>query len=285
MAQRAALEQLREEEDIAAAAAARAAGRRRSSGGGSVERAGATAPSSSARMFRHSAPGSVAPEAPLGGGDGSIHAGNTTLSSAPTPAAVAAGRRRRRRQHALAVSSAAGPFDPLAAARARLASAALAVTPTDLLDLGSVWPLLSTLANAFNMTYAGMSLLLGEAAVGGSGRLLLGIAAGLDWLAIIQYAKFDGNFHLFGRTLGISGPMIAANVVGAVPVFLAFATAGTVLFGRFNERFDGVHSAAIALFAVANGDIVRETFQVVFTYTSSWAWGALSQGERREQIK
>ena len=124
-----------------------------------------------------------------------------------------------------------------------------------------------------------MSMYLGEAAVPGNGRLLLGLAGALDWLLIIQYFKFNGDFFLFGRTLGLSGPMIGANVVGAVPVFLAFATSGCVLFGHLNERFDGVQNAALSLFAVANGDVVRETFQVVFTYQNSYLGGAVSQGE------
>jgi hypothetical protein len=127
-----------------------------------------------------------------------------------------------------------------------------------------------------------------HSAAGGGGppplaaRSALAAAAALEWVGLLQYFKFDGNYYLLGRTLGISAPMMAWNAAGAVPLFLSFATAGVVLFGAGNERFDGLPAAAVTLFAVANGDVVRETSQVALAAEGgNWAWGAVSQGERR----
>lgn len=166
---------------------------------------------------------------------------------------------------------------PLLRAVHRLRHESRHVTVRQLLTLVEPWWLLSTLANTCNIAYAALVLAYGEAAVPGGGRLLLALAAAFDWLTMIQYLKFNGNYYLFVRTLLTSAPSIGRNIIGALPIYFTFVCVAVVAFGSLTERFDGFPWGAIAFFAVANGDVVRETFQMSLYYQPSWPLQALAQ--------
>ena len=213
----------------------------------------------------------------------SLALGSTALISVPAVVPrvavppVAPQQPQRKQTHAAVV-----PRDetPLGAATRRTLEAARRVSPLLLFDaLGATpWPLIATVANALCVAFACWTFAVGEVA-GYGGRAVLSIGTGLLWISLLQYFKFDGNYYLLGRTLSLSAPMMAWTVLGAIPVYLAFATSACVLFGGINERFDGLPRSAISLFAIANGDVVRETFIVSLAYEPNWIWGAVSQSE------
>jgi len=162
---------------------------------------------------------------------------------------------------------------PLMRSVHRLRHAARHVKPRNLLSLVEPWWALSTVANVFNFVYAALSLVYGEAAVPGAGRVFLACAVALDWLTLLQYFKYNGNYYLLVRTFRTSAPAILRNVAGSLPIFGVFAICGMLLFGGVTERFDGLPFSSITLFAVANGDIVRETFQTTYYWQVAGSFG------------
>lgn len=166
---------------------------------------------------------------------------------------------------------------PLLQSIQRLRHAARHVRHRHLLTLGSFWGMLSTIANICNVVYAVMSLSLGEAAVPGAGRIFLATAVFLDWVTLLQYFRYNGNYFLCLRTFKLSGPEIFRTMVGTVPIFIAFACFATATFGSLTERFDGIAWSCITFFAVANGDIVRESFQMSLYGETTWFGQAVAQ--------
>jgi hypothetical protein len=181
------------------------------------------------------------------------------------------------RSHADANTSAQSASVPLLRSIHRIRHAARHVRHRHLLALASPWPVISTIANVFNVVYALLSLYLGEAAVPGEGKVLLGLAAALEWFALCQYLKYNGNYYLMVRTFLLAYPYIAKNILGALPVYMAFTVFGCLAFGSMTERFDGISWSSITFFAVANGDVVRETFQSSMYYEEGWALRLMAQ--------
>lgn len=149
--------------------------------------------------------------------------------------------------------------------------------PDHLLALLDPFFLVSTVANVCNVVYSCWSLIEGSASISTAGHVMLGLAAALDWMTLVQYLKYNGNYYLLQRTFATSAPAILRNVAGILPIFALYGLIATVIFGSLTERFDGLPWSAITLFAVANGDIMRETFQMSLYYEVGWFFRALAQ--------
>lgn len=158
-----------------------------------------------------------------------------------------------------------------------LRHAARHLLPGHLLALVDPFFLVSTVANVCNVVYSCSALIVGTAAIPNAGRLVLGLAVALDWITLVAYLKYNGNYYLLQRTFATSAPAILRNVAGSLPIFAVFALLGMTLFGTLTERFDGLPWSSITLFAVANGDVVRETFQMSLYYQVGFFFKALAQ--------
>jgi hypothetical protein len=106
---------------------------------------------------------------------------------------------------------------------------------------------------------------------------LLALGAALEWAALAQYVRHHGSLSLFERAFAAALPSVGRNLLATIPVFAAFVVAGTMLFGDQTERFSTLPWSSIALFAVANGDVVRETMQVTMQYQAGAALRLLAQ--------
>lgn len=51
---------------------------------------------------------------------------------------------------------------------------------------------------------------------------------------------------------------------GCFPVFLGYAMVGTILFGSYADNFATLDSSFVTLFSVMNGDIIDDTFALIF---------------------
>ena len=80
---------------------------------------------------------------------------------------------------------------PLLESVHRLRHAARHLKPGDLLCLLDPWFFLSTAANVCNIVYACESLILGEASVPDAGKVLLGLAAALDWVTLLTVLQIQ----------------------------------------------------------------------------------------------
>ena len=58
---------------------------------------------------------------------------------------------------------------------------------------------------------------------------------------------------------------------------MAFVMFGTAVFGTYATRFDGTVQSAITLFAVLNGDVMRESFLMAGTNEPDLGYATLSQ--------
>jgi mucolipin 3 len=54
-------------------------------------------------------------------------------------------------------------------------------------------------------------------------------------------------------------------LVGVLPLFVGYVVFGATMFGANVPRFQGIAATATTLFAIANGDEIRVTFDAVMT--------------------
>jgi hypothetical protein len=148
----------------------------------------------------------------------------------------------------------------------RLKSAAALVTPARTTSLLSPWLIISFLGESFLVLYSVWCLVVGEVAIPDEVNQLLAFGAALEWAALAKYVRHHGSLSLFERAFASAIPSVLRNFAATIPIFLSFATLVTMLFGDLTERFDGVIWSSISLFAVSNGDVIRETFQVSVQY-------------------
>jgi hypothetical protein len=164
------------------------------------------------------------------------------------------------------------PADRLLRAQQVVRAAALPVTHAHAVALISPWLVVSVLGESLNIIYACWCLAVGEVAVPDGGDLVLAVGAALEWAALAKYVRHHGTLSIFERAFAKALPSVLRNFLATVPIFVGFVVGGTMLMGGLTERFDGIPFSSIAFFAIANGDVIRETFQVSVQYQST-GWG------------
>ncbi|CEO95702.1 hypothetical protein PBRA_004415 [Plasmodiophora brassicae] len=93
-------------------------------------------------------------------------------------------------------------------------------------------------------------------------HLLIGTGAMLSWFRMVRYLGVLGGSDTTAlvRILMISLPEIAKILASSIPVMVGFALAGMSLFAYSAARFATFGMAMQSIFAMANGDYVREAF-------------------------
>lgn len=140
-----------------------------------------------------------------------------------------------------------------------LTSALKLRTVTPIINL---WAVFSTAANACILSYVIGSLATGFTAVPIVQQRLLAFGGFFMYLTLTQYLKYNARFFLLIGTLRRGLPNIFRFFVGTFPIYVGFLMFGIVMFGDIATRFDGTINGAIALFAVLNGDSIRETYLI-----------------------
>jgi hypothetical protein len=127
--------------------------------------------------------------------------------------------------------------------------------------LGS-WSLLNTTWTVLSIVYCAAYLDKGPSTLTGfeQRRLLQGFAVAFAWASMPQHMRFFIGAGALSRTMYFGAPEIARFMVGVAPIFLAFATLITVVIGPSTVRWDGIQMTSLTMFAVATGDVMRETF-------------------------
>ncbi|OQR90446.1 hypothetical protein ACHHYP_05510 [Achlya hypogyna] len=83
---------------------------------------------------------------------------------------------------------------------------------------------------------------------------------GVAWLSSLRYLHANARFYILGLTLRRGLPRVVQFLLGVGPLFVGYVLFGTVVFGSQVPRFQGLTTTATTLFAIANGDEVRLTF-------------------------
>ena len=91
-------------------------------------------------------------------------------------------------------------------------------------------------------------------------KMLSGSGCALIWFSLLRYFEHNRGFYILVATLKRGVPRVARFMVGVMPMMLGYAFFGMVCFGSFSDRFESFSAAMITLFAVLNGDVIRETF-------------------------
>lgn len=159
--------------------------------------------------------------------------------------------------------------------RAQLLASQL--TFSDVLPVLQIVNGLLFIANATLIAHNVTSFTEGEASVSAGWALPLALAVAAVWATFLQYLKFSARYYMLIRTLNYGLPRIAQFLVGVAPIFISFCLFGMVVFGPRTFRFSNFSQTAITLFAVMNGDVMRETYLMVIGLQKGWFLRALSQ--------
>ena len=85
----------------------------------------------------------------------------------------------------------------------------------------------------------------------------------LQWGSLVRYLRVNTRFHILEITLKRGVPRVLQFLAGVLPIFVGFVLFGTVMFGTKVPRFQNASTTATALFSVANGDEIYDTFNDV----------------------
>lgn len=128
-------------------------------------------------------------------------------------------------------------------------------------EVFNFWFLLSTTSNVALIVFSGLAL---------SGGMLfedmdamkfpLGLGCGLCWISAVQFISLFPAYYTIVLVVKNAAPSIASAMVGVFPLFVAFALFGMVQFGFANYRFSSWQRTFVEMFALVNGDVMRETF-------------------------
>ena len=91
-------------------------------------------------------------------------------------------------------------------------------------------------------------------------KLLAGLGCALIWFSLLSYFEHNKGYYILIVTLKKGVPRVARFMVGVMPMMLGYAFFGMVCFGSYSDRFDSFSASMITLFAILNGDVIRETF-------------------------
>ncbi|ETV88852.1 hypothetical protein, variant 2 [Aphanomyces astaci] len=81
-----------------------------------------------------------------------------------------------------------------------------------------------------------------------------------QWLSLLRFLSFNPRTYILGLTLKRGAPQVVEFLIGVCPLFVGYVLFGTIMFGATVPRFAGMAATATTLFALANGDEIRDTF-------------------------
>lgn len=90
----------------------------------------------------------------------------------------------------------------------------------------------------------------------------LGIAS--LWLSLTRYFEWVPALYTFTHTLRRAARNSLTLMAAVLPVFFAYALAGTVLFSDSTGNFSGFSTSCVTLWAMCVGDEVNENFRQVY---------------------
>jgi hypothetical protein len=82
----------------------------------------------------------------------------------------------------------------------------------------------------------------------------------LLWISVLRYLEFSRATYGIVLTLQRAAPRVAVFLAGALPVFFAFTAFAVAYFGDTVAAFANPRIACVSLFAILNGDIIRDSF-------------------------
>ena len=97
-------------------------------------------------------------------------------------------------------------------------------------------------------------------------KLATGIGCFLLWINLLGHLANSKGYYTLVLTLRRAIPRVFQFLVGVMPVMLAYAFFGVLYFGDVTDRFGSWTNSMITLFAVLNGDVIRESFMDILPF-------------------
>eukprot|EP01028_Stygiella_incarcerata_P010768 TRINITY_DN573_c0_g1_i1.p1 TRINITY_DN573_c0_g1~~TRINITY_DN573_c0_g1_i1.p1 ORF type:complete len:717 (-),score=152.42 TRINITY_DN573_c0_g1_i1:121-2271(-) len=120
--------------------------------------------------------------------------------------------------------------------------------------ISAVFCIVSSIFTILSMTY--------QASARNATALFLGFACFLSCINLVRYFEFTPRFYLLIMSLQKGMPNVLRFVIGVLPIFFGYALLGTAMFGAHTQYFATVDQACVTLFAVLNGDVLRDTYDL-----------------------
>ena len=95
-------------------------------------------------------------------------------------------------------------------------------------------------------------------------RLLGSLGCSLLWVNLVRYLQYNRNYYMVILTIRYAAPRVLRFLVGVLPIMMGYAFFGMTYFGSESDRFSTFGASMVTLFAVLNGDVIRETFLNLF---------------------
>lgn len=109
-----------------------------------------------------------------------------------------------------------------------------------------------------------------------AGRYIGGAASAAAWISLVRAARHRPACGAAQRTLVGSSSSLFGFLAGASPLFLAFVAFAVASVGGHAARFATIAGSARTLFAVVNGDVMRDTFLAAAGGDAQPVWAALA---------
>lgn len=109
-----------------------------------------------------------------------------------------------------------------------------------------------------------------------AGRYIGGAASAAAWISLVRAARHRPACGAAQRTLVGSSSSLFGFLAGASPLFLAFVAFAVASVGGHAARFATIAGSARTLFAVVNGDVMRDTFLAAAGGDAQPEWAALA---------
>lgn len=124
------------------------------------------------------------------------------------------------------------------------------------------WTIVSFAACVCNILAAGLNLSgsVAHSPTTPFHSLMVALGCSLLWIGLVRYLEHNVHYYSLVLTLRRGIPRVSRFLLGVLPVFMAFVMFAVVYFASHAPRFGDVPTAAVTLFAVLNGDVVRDTF-------------------------
>ena len=131
---------------------------------------------------------------------------------------------------------------------------------SDRLKFFDLWFVLTVIACLFSGTTSMISIFDWDLSGGEAQRLFGSLGCSFLWINILRYMQYNRNYYMVILTMRRGGPRVLRFMVGVLPIMMGYAFFGMTYFGAASDRFETFGASMVTLFAVLNGDVIRETF-------------------------
>eukprot|EP01156_Anaeramoeba_ignava_P022877 Anaeramoba_ignava/c21132_g1_i2.p2 GENE.c21132_g1_i2~~c21132_g1_i2.p2 ORF type:complete len:168 (-),score=37.93 c21132_g1_i2:76-579(-) len=100
----------------------------------------------------------------------------------------------------------------------------------------------------------------------------MGFTCFLACYILTYYFQWHERFYILITTLKEALPDVIRCILGTLPMFFGFTFMATIFYGSYSLVFSTIDQSAVTLFAVMNGDVIRDSFNRSFRHSNSMAF-------------